>query len=273
MPELPEVETIKRQLNQNIRGKKIKKVEVRLPKIINCPASVFEKNIAGKSIKSIERKAKLLLINFSGNYTLVIHLKLTGQLILTSKTAEPNKYTHVIFYLDSQKIFFNDLRQFGYIKLVKTDEVDNLIFKEKIGPEPLEKDFTLKTFKNLLKKKKKSKIKPLLMDQSFIAGIGNVYSAEILFLSGVHPERKAGSLTKEDIKKIYGNIKKVLLEAIKHKGTSVDTYLDAYGKKGKYTLKLKVYNKAGKLCVKCGTKIRVIKQGGRSAYFCPKCQK
>lgn len=274
MPELPEVETIKRQMVSELTDEKIVDVEVRLPRLVKAPLLTFKKSIVGAKILNVKRRAKLLIIELSKNFSLLIHLKLTGQLLVKEKNAVPEKYTHVIFYLsDGQKLFFNDMRQFGYIKLVKNDELDNVLAKEKFGPEPLDKDFTLDKFTDLLKQRKITKIKPLLMDQTFIAGLGNVYAAEVCFYAGVRPTKPAGLLTPGEIKKLYEGIKKILPKAIEKRGSSIDTYLDIYGQQGGFVPYLQVYGRAGQSCKKCRDKVKMIPLAGRGTYFCPKCQK
>jgi len=279
MPELPEVETIKCQLLKQIKNKKIESCEVRSPRVINVAKNDFKKKIIGAVIKDIKRRAKLLIIGLSNDWSLVIHLKLTGQLLyhkskIKKLKLKDEKYTHLIFYFtDGSSLFYNDRRQFGYIKLIKTKEVPQFLAKENFGPEPLEKGFTLNAFKILLNKKPRLKIKPLLMDQSFLAGIGNVYAQEICFYAKVNPNRIVSTLLDKEINELYQGIKKILLAAIFYKGSSVDTYLDIYGLKGKYIPFLKVYNREGKECLRCGTKIKKITLGGRGTCFCPNCQK
>jgi len=271
MPELPEVETIKRQLNRKIKGKKIKTVEVRLPRFVRYPLKKFKQLVAQAKITSISRRAKLLIIELANEYYLVIHLKLTGQLIFNG---QPTKHTHLIYYFtDGSQLIHNDLRQFGFVKVIPKKELADFLAKEKFGPEPLDKNFTLNLFKEILNKRKGAKIKPLLMDQSFLAGIGNLYSDEVLFYAKVQPTRKAGNLKPKEIEKIYQGIKKILPASIKQRGTSADTYIDIEGKPGKYLPLLKVYRREGQPCFICQTEIKRLKMGGRSAHFCPKCQR
>ena len=240
MPELPEVETIRRQLAQKISGKKLK----------------------GQKIVGLRRRAKILIIDFADGSSLIFHLKLTGQLIFNGK---PSQYTRKVFnFDDGSQLIFNDVRKLGWWKKVKETKK----IEEGFGPEALE--INLKTFKNLLKKRPNSKIKPLLMDQKFIAGIGKIYSDEILVASKVRPMRLAKTLAEREIQKISQNIKKILKAAIKHQGSSVEYYLDACGQKGDYVKYHKVYQQ--KRCSLCGAEIKRIKIGGRSAHFCPKCQ-
>jgi len=243
MPELPEVETIRRQLEK---------------KIIN-------KKLYGKKIVKVRRRAKLLIFDFADKSSLVFHLKLTGQLIFKGKAG---LYTrHIFKFTDGSQLIFNDVRKFGWWKKVK----DTRKIEEKLGPEPLE--INLSAFKNLLKKRPNAKIKPLLMDQKFIAGIGNIYSDEILYAAKIHPLRCIKTLKDKEIERIFQNIKRILLSAIKHQGSSVEYYLDACGKKGSFVKCHKVYQKQGRKCSRCKAIIKRIKIGGRSAHFCPNCQK
>jgi len=277
MPELPEVETIKNQLNKKIKGKKIIGIKIFLPKIIKAPLKNFRRAVLNSKISKIERRAKLIIISLSNSYSLLIHLKMTGQLIYKNakiKNNESQKYTHLIFYFKNRgQLIYNDLRQFGYIKLIKTAQAIKLLEKE-YGPEPLDKKFLLDIFKKLLARKPgKKKIKQFLMDQKNIAGIGNIYADEILFFAGIMPTRKISTLSADENKKIYKNIKKILANAIKFRGSSVNDYLDSQGRAGEYHLRLKVYSRNSQPCKKCKTKIQKIKINGRGTHFCPKCQK
>ena len=278
MPELPEVETIRRELFQKIKGKKIASVEVLTPKTINCSADKFKKILKNSKIKDIQRRAKLLIIKLSNNYNLAVHLKLTGQFIYKSRTARcdlpEEKYTRLIFtFQNNDKLFFNDLRKFAFVKLLDDKKLEKLLTEKDFGPEPLDKTFTLKIFQNLLFQRKKAKIKPLLMNQNFLAGVGNIYAAESCFCAKILPTRFAESLTKEEIKKLYQCLRKILKTAIICKGSSVNQYVDVFGKKGKYVPLLKVYGREGKNCLRCGNKIKKITLNGRGTYFCPGCQK
>jgi formamidopyrimidine-DNA glycosylase len=243
MPELPEVETIRRQLQEKIVGKKLK----------------------GRKIVRVRRRAKVLIIDFADGRSLAFHLKLTGQLIFNG---QPSRYTRKVFnFDDGTTLIFNDLRKFGWVK--ELEETKTL--ESQFGPEALALD--IKTFKNILAKRPKTKIKPLLIDQKLIAGIGNIYSDEILFASRVCPFRLAKNLKEKEIKEILKNIKKILIKAIKYHGSSVDDYLDAQGKKGSYLKYHKVYGREGKKCFRCPGIVKRLKINGRSAHFCEKCQK
>jgi len=226
MPELPEIETIRRQLTRKIIGKKLNSREV---------------------IK-VRRRAKILIIDLDDGSSLIFHLKLTGQLIFNG---QPSKHTRKVFnFKDGDCLVFNNVRKFGWWKRVK----DTKKIEEKFGPEPLTLNF--KTFKELLLKRSHSKIKSLLMNQKFIAGIGNIYSDEILFEAKVHPLRRVGGLKSNEIERIFKAIKKILKRAIKHRN---------------YVKYHQAYHQTS--CSRCKTKIKRIKLTGRSAHFCPKCQK
>lgn len=271
MPELPEVETIKRQLTKKIKGKIITNVDVFLPKLVKFPLGKFKEAVSGKKIESINRRAKQLIIGLSGDNVLVIHLKMSGQLIFNG---EKGKHTHLIYYFtDGARLIHNDTRQFGFVKIIPKKGLLKYFEKENYGPEPLSKNFTFALFKQLLRNKKK-RIKPLLMDQTFVAGIGNLYADEILFFAKVLPAKTADKLSGEETKKIYEGIKKILNLAIQKHGSSADAYVDATGKKGKFFPEsIMVYRREKQNCLKCKTEIKRVKMAGRSAYFCPKCQR
>ena len=245
MPELPEVETIRRQLVQKLIGKKLN----------------------GKKIVGVKRRAKILIIEFADKTALIFHLKLTGQLIFNGT---PGEYTRRIFnFNDGNRLVFNDARKFGWSKMVKEQGLKDI--EKKLGPEPF--DIAEEQFVLMLAKRPQTKIKPLLMDQKFIAGIGNIYADEILFASGIHPLRQVKTLDKKEIHLLFANIKKILKAAVQSGGSSVRSYLDALGQKGGFAKYHKVYQKTGQKCAKCGSIIQRIRLGGRSAHFCPKCQK
>lgn len=275
MPELPEVETICLQLKKNIKEKKIIKVEILFSKILkNISSLEFKNQLSNVVIKDVKRRAKIIIIELNNDKSLLIHLKLTGRLLYLPQEQNIEKHTHIIFFLNNNySLRFWDLRQFGYIKLIPTCEIPFLTEIKTLGPEPLEESFTLEKFKELFKKKKSGKIKSILMDQKFIAGIGNAYADEICFYSALHPEKNILTLKEKDFNNLYFNIKKVFLQAIKDKGSSIDTYRDIFGEQGKYHFKFQVYGRKGFFCFKCNTKIEQIKLNNRSAYFCSNCQK
>lgn len=266
MPELPEVETIRRDLQKIILGKKITRVCVHNPMVIREPApAVFEKNLKGLVIKKILRRGKLLILELSNGSSLTIHLKMTGQLVFPGGS----KGSRVAFYLSGGKILdFNDQRLFGELRLV--DDWRKIKFVQGLGPEPF--DLTYGDFKDMLSKKK-TRIKPLLMDQSFISGIGNLYASEILFRAKIDPWRSAQSLSGEEIKALYNETRKVLNSAITHGGSSIDDYVRLSGKQGSYVKFHRVYGREGKPCFTCKSLIKRVTQAGRGTFFCPKCQR
>ncbi|MFH1875757.1 MAG: bifunctional DNA-formamidopyrimidine glycosylase/DNA-(apurinic or apyrimidinic site) lyase [Candidatus Omnitrophota bacterium] len=267
MPELPEVETIKRELEKAVLGKKIVKVVVHNPTVIREPSpEKFAQGIAGASIKNILRKAKVLILALSNEKFLVIHLKMTGQLVYPSRN---NKEARVSFQLsDGKTLDFNDRRLFGELRL--RDRWQNLKFIQGLGPEPF--DISKQRFSAMLASRK-TKIKPLIMDQTFIAGIGNLYAAEALFRSRIHPARSAASLAEKEKGLLYKEICDTLKEAITHHGSSVDQYVQLSGNPGGYGAYHKVYDREGKACLACKIPIKRISLGGRGTYFCPHCQK
>ena len=275
MPELPEVETIVRQLNRKIKGKIITGFFCNAPKILatHKPADL-QKQIKGRKILDVKRRGKIILLELSDKLVLAIHLRLTGQLFVRKASDPPDRFNHAIFYLDKNlELRFNDLRLFGQIWLYPKAQIEKNFDKiQKLGLEPFDPNFTLENFKKIIQNKK-TKVKAFLLDQSKISGLGNIYSDEVLFYAGIHPNTPVGKIPENKLKRLYTGIKKVLRDAIEAQGTSVDTYRNIYGKKGQYALRLKVYQHTGKPCTKCGTKVTRIKIGGRSAHFCPRCQR
>jgi formamidopyrimidine-DNA glycosylase len=285
MPELPEVETIVRELNQKIKGKTIKSVEVKVAKFINLPIRKFSQRLIGAKIKEVKRRAKLIIIDLVGPDFLLIHLKLTGQLIYEPVGGRivagghpikigplPGPFTHIIFYFtDGGKLYFNDIRKFGYIKLIGGKEMAEM--GREYGPEPLTNDFTLDKFKEIITRYPQRKIKQILIDQSLIAGIGNIYADESCFYAKVLPTRIVKTLRGQEVRKLYEGIKKILVAAIKKGGTSADTYVRTDGGDGGFVPYLRVYGREGEKCFRCQGKIKKIKLNGRGTSFCPQCQK
>lgn len=286
MPELPEVETIKRDLARLVINKEIAAVEIRALKMIS-PAD-FAKRLKGLKIKGIGRRAKLLVFEMSNGSKMLIHLKLTGQLIFgdnkerkvgarNSQRLEqeteilPNKFSRVIFtFSDSSRLFFNDVRKFGYLKIVKKNELERI--ENEYGVEPLSKNFTLRNFVKILARRPNLKIKQLLIDQTLIAGLGNIYSDEACYLADIKPLRRAGNLKETEIKRLFRAIIKVLKKSTARRGTSADNYVDARGRQGGFAPFLMVYGRAGEECKKCRTILKSLKIGGRTSVYCPRCQ-
>jgi formamidopyrimidine-DNA glycosylase len=279
MPELPEVETIRRDLHRKIKDKEIKFVTVNTPKIVKePPISEFCTQIEGKVFKNINRRGKYLVIELDSGKKLVIHLGMTGLLIYPfnedSKKIINVKHNHLVFtFIDGTKLIFNDVRKFGKIYLVSN--LNKIKGMAKLGLDPLDDCFKEEIFVQILNKKKKSKIKSFLMNQEFITGLGNIYVNEVLYRANIHPLRKISSLHKEEIGNLYQQIKLVLNEAIKSGGSTVadEAYLNTDGEKGKFAEKLQVYARKGEPCVKCGHSIDVVRIEGRSSFICPQCQK
>lgn len=266
MPELPEVETIKRDLEKIILGKKITEVLVHQPVVIREPTvAKFKQGIEGQVVRNIFRRAKVLILELSNGKSIVIHLKMTGQLVYPGGG---NKSRVAFKFFNGQIMDFNDQRLFAQLRLL--DDWKSWEFIKELGPEPL--DLTLIEFKTMIGSKK-SRIKPLLMDQTFISGIGNIYAAEILFRAKINPARKANSLTDKEKDSLLGQIKKVLQGAIKSGGSSVDAYVRLSGEKGDFLRQHQVYDRTAQPCFICQTPIKKIVLAGRGTFFCPKCQK
>lgn len=273
MPELPEVETIKREFARELIGRRIGSVEVRTASMIDVPPSQFVDRVRGAELESVTRRAKYLVVGLSSDYSLVIHLKISGQLIYTSPDEPIDGYVHIIFNLDDGKqLRLRDVNSFASVRLLRSRDVVALFAHMNLGPEPLNPDFSYEFFKSLIKRHRAARIKPLLVNQHFVAGIGNIYADEILFYARVHPERKVADLSEAEIRRIYDGMKSILLEAISHRGTTTRFYLDLNGRKGEYQNYLKVHAKAGKPCNGCPGVVEVIEVSGKDTYYCPSCQ-
>jgi len=279
MPELPEVETIKEDLRNVIKGKRIKKVEIRLARAIkNTSGRRFIQELKGDTFKSLSRRGKYLVFSLKSGQSLVIHLGMTGRLIHSKADEEMSDYNkrfnRVIFTLSDKEILrFVNMRGFGGIYLIPEGELKKFSRLTDLGPEPLSRKFTPQVFKNLLKRHK-ARIKPLLLNQQFLTGLGNIYASESLYWARISPLKRADSLSNKEIKRLHSAIQKVLLGAIASHGASIDaSYVDAKGRKGSYQFKLKVYRREGENCLRCGGMVKRIKQNNRSTYFCPECQK
>lgn len=286
MPELPEVETIRQDLRKKILHKKIKKITILKSKLSTGQSKELHRVVVGSCIRDIKRYGKLLIFELDKTDSVVlVHLKMTGQLLYqydhklivgghsfsSLQTHLPNVHTQAVLYFsDSSILFFNDMRRFGYIKIVNQVELDKIIGR--FGIEPLQKNFTFKNFSQLIKKKNMV-LKALLMNQTLIAGIGNIYADEICFCAGILPYRKTTSLTNEEIKKLFLCSKSVIKKAIFYRGTTFNDYVDSEGKQGKFSSFLKVYGRQGLLCKRCKkTNISKRKLVGRGTHICLLCQ-
>lgn len=289
MPELPEVETIVRDLRKEVLHRTFIDVWTDAKNIFkNDTFENFKKRLVGKEIVGVRRRAKNILIDLSDNYVLLIHQKISGHLLFGNWRLERgkwiaeksgpllidpiNNYIHAVFLLDNKKqMALSDARKFAKVELWKKDELESSPEFLKLGPEPLEKEFTFAEFKKLFEKKK-GKIKQVLMDQNFISGIGNIYASEILFKARIHPEEEIKNLNDKDLKGIYDAMRDILEKAIELKGDSFSDFRTLYGEKGGAQGLNKVYQKEGEACPRCGGVIKRITQGGRGTFFCPKCQ-
>ena len=290
MPELPEVETIVRELNKKIVGLRIKDAWIDRPKTVRQAGGVefFKKAIKNKKIQSVTRRAKYIIINIEGAKTIFVHQKISGHLLYgkweqdadgkwSSKLPGPlrndpdNRFIRLIFFLNNGfQLALSDLRRFAKVILTDDKKVATLKEIHELGPEPL--DINVKTFRELFKKKR-GRIKPVLMDPKFIAGIGNIYGDEILWEAGYHPLSRVENLTEKDINKILKAVRDILKKAIRCGGDSMDNYRRTSGEKGGYQNIQKAYQQTGKKCgKKDGGVIKRLKIGGRSAHFCPKHQ-
>lgn len=271
MPELPEAETIKKDLSRLIVGRKILAIETDSAKQVQPSLAVVKKAVVGAKINQIKRRAKLIQIFLANGKVLVVHLKLTGRLLVRKKTAPKDDWQRVTIELNGGKqLRLADLRKFGWMRLVENEKELEKILNE-FGPEPLD-DLDLVSFKKILISTRRP-IKIVLMDQKKISGIGNIYASDALFLAGIDPRRPASKLTGKEAKKLYQAIEKVLRAGIRFRGASDQYYLDALGRKGSYQDHFLVYGREDKKCFKCQGKIKKIKLGGRGTYFCPRCQR
>lgn len=291
MPELPEVETIVKDLRKNIIGRSIVDVWTDAEElIIKKPKRLrfFKKEIKGRKIKAVRRRAKNILIDLSQGKTLLVHQKMTGHLLVgkwkkvrggwISELKGPllddarNRFLHLIFFLDDgTQLALSDQRKFAKAELWDKEELD-FELSEKIGPEPLESSFTLRVFKEVLAKRKRGRIKDVLMDQKVIAGIGNIYADEILWQTRINPTKDVKQLKQNELKAIHGAIKRVLLKGVELQGDSFYSFRRVDGTKGGFSEWAKVYGREGEECRRCKTIIKRKKLGARSAHFCPKCQ-
>jgi len=270
MPELPEVETIKNDLLPQLVGRRFTEVKLFDDKILRQPSPEdFRNRLLGQTIKDIRRRGKYLLFHLSDDEKLVLHLKMTGFLLLQPSSAKLEPYTRVIFHLNNDtQIRFCDQRKFGAMWLVQ-DETEVV---GKLGPEPLDYNFTPKVLADILRRHNMP-IKVLLCDQNIIAGVGNMYADEALFASRIHPLRKAKDLSREEAERLHQAIRQVLVAAIGHGGASVNTYQHPDGELGVAHFFFQVAHRGGELCYTCHTPIQRISLRGRGTYFCPQCQK
>lgn len=319
MPELPEVETIKRGLSQLIVGKRISKVSFDWPKGFPNAEEDVSQFLVGASIAEIARRAKVLLIELDTKHSLVIHLKMTGQLVFIGKNLEdskwkvedgsnseissptsnfqlptsmdevrfgaghpndsligelPDKTTRVTFqFSDGSNLFFNDQRKFGWVRLLPTAEVPSIDFMKKVGPEPLSADFTPAHFRERVRRRANSSIKAVILDQTILAGIGNIYADEGLWAAKIHPATPVKAISDKQLNTLFDRLREVLELSIEKGGSSDKNYVNAEGKRGSYLSFANVFRREGKPCPRCGTVIVKTRVAGRGTHTCPRCQK
>jgi len=287
MPELPEVETVRIGLSTLLPGGRIVGVTHDWPKSFpNAPADV-EQFLIGARVRTVRRRAKVLIIDLDSDYSLVIHLKMTGQLVFRSAKASfgaghpsdslvgelPDKSTRVIFiFEDGARLFFNDQRKFGWVRLLPTMEVENLDFFKKVGPEPLAADFTAAKLIERLMRRKNSGIKAVLLDQTVVAGIGNIYADESLWAAKIHPESKVADTPAHKLKTLHAELCRILQLSIAKGGSTDRNYVNHEGKRGSYLSFAQVFRRQGQPCTRCGTIIIKTRVAGRGTHLCPNCQ-
>lgn len=265
MPELPEVETVVRGLRHPLIGRTITQAKILWGNTLKIPTiPEFENRLPGQQIEAISRRAKYLQFHLSSGDTMFIHLKMSGNLLVEPNTEPLHRHVRAVFALDNDhELRFKDMRKFGRIYL--TDDPEVVIGK--LGPEPLSADFTVELFKELFKGRR-GRLKPTLLKQEFIAGIGNIYADESCFRAKIDPRRQVDTLTEKELERLHGAIRQALTDGIVFKGASLDAvYLG-----GEFQNHFQAYGRTGQPCVDCGTEIQRIVLGGRSTHFCPDCQ-
>ncbi len=287
MPELPEVETIRRGLAQRVLNQKIIQVKLRLPKMVKSPLNEFLNVLEENHFSDVDRQGKLLIFHLANNpdNVMLLHLKMTGQLIYRHGTEQvagghpwpsyneelPNKYSHLIFtFANGAHLYFNDQRQFGYVELTTQTQLTKR--REKYGIEPLTSRFTRQAFHRLFQNRR-TQLKALLLNQALISGVGNIYADEICFFARLRPDRPVNTLTSADINQVYDACQTILATAVRHQGTTISDFVTTDGKQGNYADFLHVYGRTEENCHRCSGNIRKTKVAGRGTHFCEACQK
>lgn len=274
MPEMPEVEIIRRNLVDQLKTRKISNMQVLLPRLIKWPAPVtFQAMAIGKAITDMKRRGKYLLMELDNGVIIVIHLRMTGRLCYVADCAARDPYTRIIFCLDNgAELHYADTRTLGTLYALRQNEVWRVSGLANMGPEPLSDEFTALYLQKLLKKSK-AKIKSILLNQKYIGGLGNIYVDESLILAGIHPEREGGSLRPDEIERLRAAVNRVIADGIDDGGTTFRDYRDGNGGKGRHQQHLLAYGRGGLPCLKCGGVIEKIVVGGRGTHYCPNCQR
>ena len=272
MPELPEVETVRRGLERLVVGKTIGQVQVRYAKMIGTGVDSFVHDLPGQTIERIGRRGKYLLFYLTGG-VLVSHLRMEGKYLFYSDAVPERKHAHVFFEMtDGGTLVYEDVRKFGTMEFLKKDQLEAYFAARKLGPEPTDSDFLLAPFAAALSRSKKP-IKPYLLEQTLVVGLGNIYVDEALWRARIHPARPAASLKPTEVKRLREQIIEVLQLGIEKRGSTIRTYRNALGEDGTMQDFLQVYGKTGQPCARCGSPIEKIKLGGRGTHLCPNCQK
>ena len=272
MPELPEVETVRRGLEKLILGKKITTIDIRYPKMIKTDFDQFQKEVPGQVVKSMGRRGKYLLFYLTDK-VLISHLRMEGKYFYYPDQVPERKHAHVLIHFeDGGTLVYEDVRKFGTMELLAPELLDAYFASKKLGPEPTEEDFNLENFKVALKKSKKP-IKSHLLDQTLVAGLGNIYVDEVLWRAQVHPASPSQSLTRAEATAIHEQTIEVLGQAVEKGGSTIRTYTNAFGEDGTMQDFHQIYDKTGEACSRCGAIIEKIQLGGRGTHFCPKCQR
>lgn len=289
MPELPEVETIRMGLQQFLPGQIIISVDFDWPKGFPNSPELINKHLIGAKIEAVNRRGKAIIMPLSSGYSLLIHLKMTGQLVYRPEKGKgfggghptdslvgslPDRSTRVSLTLSGGTLFFNDQRKFGWVKLEESDGLyERNAFLSKLGPEPLEDSYTFEQFKQAVQKRKKTSIKAAILDQTVLAGVGNIYADEGLFAARIHPATKVADVSTIKLHRLFDGLRAVMTLSLAHGGSSDRNYVDAEGKKGSYLTFAKVFRREGKECPECGGKVEKIRVAGRGTHYCPSCQK
>lgn len=272
MPELPEVETVRRGLERLVKGRTVTDIEIRYPKMVLTGADEMKLTLVGQTIEAVGRRGKYLIFDF-GRQAMISHLRMEGKYLLFKEQVPENKHFHFFFTLnDGSTLVYQDVRKFGTFELLAKSQEAAYFLSKKIGPEPTVQEFRLAPFERAVGTSKKL-IKSLLLDQRLVAGLGNIYADEVLWAAKVHPERMANTLKKAEIKRLHDETIRILQLGIEKGGSTIRTYKNALGLDGTMQHYLQVYGMIGQPCPRCGEAIQKIQVGGRGSHFCPKCQK
>lgn len=274
MPEMPEVETIRRTLADKITGQRISEVELLLPRMIKWPSPPeFQAMLTGRTVARLARRGKYLLFHLDGGVVMVVHLRMTGRIFYAPAGTPDDRFTRIVFRLaNGDALVYADSRTLGTLYAMAADQLWRIAGLDTMGPEPLSEDFTLYYFRETLARRQ-GKIKALLLNQQLIGGLGNIYVDESLAMAGIHPERTAASLTEQEVAKLYDAVNKSIKQGIEHGGTTFRDYRDGAGQSGSNQHHLHVYGRKNQACKVCGTPIAKSEVAGRGTHFCPHCQK